>query len=407
MTPIMRSALGIVPFIAFGVAACGDDSSVSTSGGGAGGDAATSSAATTGASGPSSSSSTSSASGTSGTGGEGPGTGGAGTGGTGTGGSGGAGPSGSGGGLPQDCDALAGAMRDWVDAHQRCTAEDACQRLDDVIPTNAGICDPLGAPGEDLDDLQALADAWTALGCETDGVCGFTPGAAVCSDAGTCTLEIDDDCESCPTELDPVCTESGENAVNECWAAECLQARAWEPGFCPDSAECTAAGGTCDETYFTADPPCADGTYWDAMEPFSNGCAGGNLRNECCIPWNQPCSYVASSNTLSLDPFTCAPPTGDGQPWTCLHALDQEDTCAIDGIVEQPLGPTYPADIVVTAAFGSTVHVEGLHENGSSFTCDGVVSFAFDVISTWSCEACDVDGECTTCDIDQTAYCAL
>lgn len=381
MSPSTRQPLHLLgPLLGVALAACGDDASATGSGGAGGSTSSTTSGATTTAS-------------TATSGGEG-------------GGSGGQGEGGAAGGLPADCDGLAAAMITWLADHQSCSGEGSCQRLEEIIPSNAGICDPIASPGDDLDDLMALAAAWEALGCESEGSCGLTPGDAVCSDAGTCTLDTTDDCAACPNELDPVCTDDGQNAVNACWAAECLQARSWEPGYCPDSAQCVEAGGTCEESYFTAEPPCVDGLRWDPADVTAKGCAGGNLRNECCVPWEEPCSFVASSNTLSLDPFTCAAPTGEGVPWTCLHA-NAQDTCELEGRVEQPAGETYDADVVVTAGLGSNVNVVGTHANGSTFTCDGVVSFAFDVVSTWTCEACDAEGACTACEIDQTAYCAF
>jgi hypothetical protein len=327
---------------------------------------------------------------------------------SGAGGSGGApaagsgGASGSGGGGAVDCDALGGELKAWVAAHATCNESLPCRRLD--LPANGPLCDAVAAPGGDGGALAALVDAWNAAGCDTGATCGFTPGEATCGPGGTCELVTDDACAQCPADLDPQCTVTGQNAINACYAEHCLEQPVAHAGFCADSAACVAAGGTCEETFFF-DPPCPDGTRWNAADP-SAECPGGNLRNTCCAPWAEPCSFVAGSMTLSLDPFTCAPPAGPGAPWTCLHATEQA-SCSLAATVGRPLEEPFDADVAVTAAFGNVVKVEGRHHvTGRTFACEGKVSYDPLRVETWACSAC-LGAQCDACDVDVTGLCNL
>jgi hypothetical protein len=322
------------------------------------------------------------------------------TGGSGGGGSGGTGQGGSG-GAADACDTIQSDISGWLVAHQACNDANPCSRISSVEV--AGFCDQVGAPGGDQAALDALLGDWTAEACTLDGTCGFIPGTAECVN-GTCQLVIDDDCENCPTNFDPVCTVNGANAINPCFAVECLMDQVAHPGFCADSPQCTAAGGTCNETYYY-EPPCPDGTMWDVADT-DHSCPGGNLRNYCCQPYGEPCSFVSMSGTLSLDPFTCQQPTGPGAPWTCIHMPDQQ-TCTIPASIEQPFNEVYDANVTVQAHFGNTVTVTGVHnETGNTFTCNGVVSYDFATVESWACTACD-GANCTDCTIQESGYCQL
>ena len=333
-------------------------------------------------------------------------TGGGGTGGGGVGGGGVGGGGGSGGGAPLDCEAVRAQIVAWLDAHQSCSDAAPCTRLDPpALPQHPDFCNALAAPGEDGDELQALLDAWSAAQCTEQIVCGFEPGEAQCVN-GTCQLS-ESQCHTCdPTELDPMCTVHNQNAINACYAEHCLMSEVAHPGFCDDSPECVAAGGTCEET-FSFDPPCPDGTRWDTADP-EHACPNGNLWNTCCIPWAEPCSFVAGSMTLSLDPFTCAAPTGQGAPWMCLHQVEQS-SCTLDSVLEQSLGETHDATVTMVAQLGSVVTVQGTHnQTGRTFVCTGEVSYDVSTQSPWSCETCDAGGTtCETCTIGQSWRCTL
>jgi hypothetical protein len=316
-----------------------------------------------------------------------------------------AGNGGSGGGIPEDCDGIRDAIVDFLGAHSSCGQANDCTRP--ILPDNSlAFCDPVAALGGDAAALDALVDAWNAKGCSEPGTCGFIAGTAECV-AGQCVLVEDTSCDDCSAELDPQCTVNGSNALNACFAESCLHEAVAHPGFCADSPECTAASGTCEETFFDQ-PPCPDGTRWDLDDP-EESCPGGNLRNTCCQPWDAQCSFVATSMTLSLDPFTCAAPDGnDGQPWMCAHIPAQDD-CSVPATMEQPLGDTWNASVTVDAAFGNMVTVTGTHaDTGRTFTCTGKVSYDTFDAQSWSCTSCAPGAvDCIDCIVLQQGGCNL
>jgi hypothetical protein len=401
---LRRAACLLGPVVVLSFGACSDDepdgttssgasSSVSGSGGAGGAGAA-------GAAGGDGGDAGAGATGGAGAGGGG-GHGGAGRGGGGQGGGSQGGGGQGGGGAPSSCASIAQDIGGWLGAHQACNDANPCARVDAVEV--AGFCNVVAAPGPDQAALDALVSDWDAAACTLNSTCGFEPGTAECVN-GQCQLVVDDDCENCPTNFDPVCTVSGGNALNECYAVECFMDQVAHPGFCADSPQCTAAGGTCNETFFD-EPPCPDGTKWDEANPDHN-CPSGNLRNYCCTPYSEPCSFVSLSGTLNLDPFTCQLPTGPGVPWTCIHMPNQQ-TCTIPASIEQPFNEVYDATVTVVAHFGNTVTVTGVHnETGNTFTCNGVVSYEPFTAEAWDCTACD-GASCTDCIIWESGYCSL
>jgi hypothetical protein len=224
--------------------------------------------------------------------------------------------------------------------------------------------------------------------------------------ASDAALETSDEpifaaCGSCPTTLDPKCTIGNQNALNECYATQCLGEAVSHEGFCSDSPECVAQGGTCEERALNQ-AWCPDGSRWDKFDP-ELACPGGNLRNTCCKPWNAACSFVSISQTLDLDPFTCQkPPTGN--PWTCIHPKDQQG-CIADVVLEQPPDVMYAGSFELTASFGSQLTLEGSDAaNGRSFTCTGKISYDMSSQQAWNCSAC-VGSSCTSCIVHASADC--
>ncbi|RYE90127.1 MAG: hypothetical protein EOO75_10655 [Myxococcales bacterium] len=270
-----------------------------------------------------------------------------------------------------------------------------------LVPEDAPLCGGIAAPGADGATLAALVASWQAQTCGEPTTCGSAPGVLSCQQ-NKCALV--DTCAGCPLTLDPVCTTSGMNALNTCFATECLQEPGSTPGYCPDTPACLAAGGTCAESLFTPEAPCPDGTRWD---PADTSCPGGNVRTTCCVPWSAPCSYVSGSYTLSLDPTTCQPAAAPGAPWVCLHNNTQ-DSCTTTGPVENPFNPAYQGSFQLTAQTGSKVTVKGVQATtGRTFECTGTVSFD-DTPTVWSCQGCaGGGGDCVTCEVNQFYGCML
>jgi hypothetical protein len=302
------------------------------------------------------------------------------------------------------CEEIAQAIDALIDAHQACSPTASCARL--TLPENHELfCDRVAALGTEQATLDSLVAAWTEAACDGAMSCGHAPGSAECV-SGSCQIvdQAGEDCASCPSTLEPKCTTDNQNALNACYAQYCLQQPIAHDGFCADSAACLAAGGSCEERSFDA-PWCPDGTRWDKFEP-ERACAGGNLRNTCCVPWSEPCSFVSLSQTLDLDPFTCDKPTGAGNPWTCLHPQDQQG-CVFGATLEQPFGLTYPGSIEITASFGSELGVKGSDPaSGRSFTCSGKISYDAFFPQSWACSAC-LGGSCKSCTITASADCQL
>ncbi|WP_394841280.1 hypothetical protein LZC95_29945 [Pendulispora brunnea] len=310
--------------------------------------------------------------------------------------------------VPETCPEIEDALKAWAASHRSCNEDSACAYIPDLDSVN--ICEVV-SPGNDRPELDALLTAWKEKGCSAGGMCGHAPGKVACEN-GTCQWKMDTSCQDCPDNLDPVCTTRNQNAINECYAKNCLHdPEIAHRGFCEDSAECKAARGTCNEWLSVEDPLCPDGTRWEGAfwtPEATKGCAGGNFQNTCCTKWYQPCSYIGGTMTLSVDPFTCQPPPREqGAPWTCLHT--EQKTCVMQASLSQPFNPSgdYNAHISIVARYGNKVTVRGFHyETGRRFRCTGKVSYDISHASEWSCEACD-GNDCTTCTAEQTYLCRL
>ncbi|MCA9592112.1 MAG: hypothetical protein KC776_02350 [Myxococcales bacterium] len=323
----------------------------------------------------------------------------------GTGGS--AGAAGSGGAGGQSCEALKAAMKSWIDARTSCGPGSTCARIDPpLVPLNTdGLCnsaavfDP-SAAGE----LQSLADQWTAMDCKDtlDGqiiiACPSMPGHAECVDS---KCAIVNDTPQCPDTLDPVCTQSGMNARNECYANEFLKDPPASPGFCPDTPQCTSQGGTC-HTATDNGPRCADGT---TFAPNSMTCAGGNFETSCCVPSGVNCTLVLRSMSLTMNPFTCQ--KIDSAPFSiCLGA--DPTACDYQTQITQGAGSKpWNAAVTVHTSPGNQIEVSGTSTDlGRKFKCAGSISHDFAPDAIWQCDACDLnDQNCTTCAVPQHTYC--
>ncbi len=308
------------------------------------------------------------------------------------------------------CDDLLTRYRELMDTVSVCSAQSGCRVATipaaDDIPFCAG-----GLVAKDADEsgIAKLMDQWKALGCSMQGVCPLPPKDAIpmCIDGRCAAISP---CEMCPKDLDPVCTASGMNAINKCHAEKCLYSSVGGQGVCPDTPACLEKGGTCRETLPGTPgttPLCADGEKFgnDFMRPV---CADGNFLTTCCLPWDQPCPYLATTMNLSRDPFTCGRSSyGSGN--TCLHPQGEVTSCQAAWTHFLPGGDADPqAAVRVTVRPGGGVTLEGTHSGtGRTFTCSGQIWWdPLDGASDWSCQACLGD-DCTTCTIEQSASCAL
>ncbi|WP_394822200.1 hypothetical protein [Pendulispora albinea] len=311
--------------------------------------------------------------------------------------------------VPKTCAGIESAMKKWVAKHRSCgDGLPSCEYIPDLDYVN--LCEIVAAKKKDRKKLDALLKAFKDKGCTTTGVCGHTPGSAVCEN-GTCQWKRDTSCEDCPRDLDPQCTVNNLNALNKCYAEHCLKSPVAHAGFCEDSAECKGAQGTCEEWTSNETAFCPDGTRWHGAfwtPEATKGCAEGNFQNTCCVPWDQPCSYIGSTVSLNIDPFTCATPTGGGMPWVCVDANDTS-TCTMAAKMQQPLNPNgpYNADITMISHLGNMAEITGVHrETGAHFRCTGKVSYDISRANTWNCETCQ-NGACTQCQAQQTYLCSL
>lgn len=304
------------------------------------------------------------------------------------------------------CERLETDILAWIANHQECSDDRPCQRIGlPELPDNLpAFCDRFGAPGEDLPELKTLTSEWDVEGCgEAESLCGGLPGRYVCVE-GRCILESPD-CEVCDfSDFDPQCTTEGWNAINSCLAEHCLLQEIAHSGWCEDSPECVEVGGYCEET--TADLPyCPDGYFYSFSETTgaSRSCAPGQVRNTCCISWDETCTYYAGKWQAETNPFTCE------ESRVCMDIGSPESCNSTATISSHPLVDPFDATLTVTLLPKNRVSVEGTSaEFSRTFTCSGPISHEFSFPTTWTCNNCNLSGEdCRSCDILTGGSCSL
>lgn len=301
------------------------------------------------------------------------------------------------------CAATESEIHAWVDAHLECNVAADCVRLSVGldVPDSPGFCDLVAAPGGDLGALRALTAAWDPGTC-SDGVCGFEPGVADCSADKRCVMRAETPCDQCDfSDVNPVCTEGNQNAVNACVAQNCLMDPVAAPGLCRDSAACDSAGGQC-HVQMAEGPHCPAGSLFDVSDP-ENGCAQGNWASTCCTPtWEYPCTFLGNANPgFAKNPFTCQPSGGAD---ICAGGL-MVDACSFPVALSQFAGNVTGEGTLAVAQDG-TATLTAESSDGATTTCTGVLAFGTQV-STWSCNACTAGGSCQVCSVPQSGICRL
>ena len=305
-----------------------------------------------------------------------------------------------GGGSGRSCAELKEAILGWAQAHGTCAVPEDCLKLTagQAPRDDPAFCGLVAARDGDLTQIVALTDAWSARGCAAGGFqCGESPGGATC-EQGRCALDLTDPCSRCDREpVAPVCTVGFQNALNACRAQYCLGDRVADAGVCPDSASCRSAGGTCRITTDLSQP-CPDGQRFEFGDS-ENGCATGDLRDTCCVPWNMPCSFAAGSFNLDHDPFTCE--VAD----RCLFS-GPVNGCAFTATgLSIGMGPSFATAFVDAGNAGAIEVIATRTTDGARTRCVGVLSFAAFAPREWHCRSCAGDGGCHECDLKQTLGC--
>jgi hypothetical protein len=308
------------------------------------------------------------------------------------------------GGPGDPCAPLLERFDRWLSEHTACSDTRPCERLGEpAIPQDHDFfCNRVGtAPDAEIEELTEM---WNRLGCGDASTCGGLPGRPVCV-AGTCALDDSTGrCLACDWETpDPHCTEDGRNAFTPCAARECLWSEPATPGWCPDSAACLARDGSCEETTYDQQP-CPDGTRYPFPERPDVECANGNVRNYCCTPWSEGCTFAAGAWQLSVDPRTCT--TG---PETCV-GFGAPSGCVVTGATLGPIPARLPfwkdVEVAVVLEWGNTARIEGSDTStGHTFHCEGPISHERAFPEEWSCTSC-AGADCTTCTALLAAYCS-
>lgn len=315
---------------------------------------------------------------------------------------------------PETCASVLGRYEALLSDALACTSEIGCAATQDLPPQLPFCGRAVLRADTDERELAEIAERWVALGCRVEGTCPTAPERSVpaCID-GRCT--VIPPCALCPTDIEPVCTASDQNATNACVAAECLGEGVVTEGPCADTAECIALGGTCEEQLpgrSGSVAPCPAGTRFDATL-FSTLCAGGTYRTVCCIPWDEPCPYLAWTLDLSLDPFTCRPAPGRGN--VCIQPVGEVVECTgaaweyFEPLAAPDADVTLEMDVTSEGDGGASVVLTGTRTGSERrFRCTGPVQWdpLSDDRSTWYCEACDRD-TCNVCAIQQAVSCRL
>lgn len=310
--------------------------------------------------------------------------------------------------VPASCQTILTQIKQWTTSHQKCAIDTDCQRLGppNFPSDHDDFCNQVAAPANDLASLMALTEQWTTDHCGGDSVsCEVLPGTVQCN-AGVCVLDVDsaDSCATCDdNDLNPHCTTQNHNVTNPCFAKHCFQETIAFPGWCPDSSQCKGIGGTCTETGLY-EPPCPEGYRWDFLDP-EQSCSIGNVRNFCCVPWSFPCSFVAGSWNINIDPFTCKPPVGNSASM-CLFTGDQQ-SCNVN-LTLSTFTTKWDATITGIVQSNNTVSLNGTHNStGATFTCEGEISFDALSIKTWKCTACPSGSgtPCVTCNAQHHDLC--
>ena len=186
------------------------------------------------------------------------------------------------------------------------------------------------------------------------------------------------------------------------------------PDRLPDAAiegpACTTSEGTngsCVTTRFD-ELRCPDGTRYDRFES-EGDCAPAGDRTVCCEPWSESCTFVASTWTIDVDPFTCLPATV-GRPWRCLNGPEQID-CQPSAQLFEPVSAPEDATVTIEVGTGGMMTVRGTHNvSGATFECSGLAPTYFTFPEEWTCSACDgagPDAECGFCTAEVVEDCLL
>lgn len=321
--------------------------------------------------------------------------------------------------VADSCEALQARFEAWYEAHKSCTDETMCTALAPPLTPIDVLCASAAVLDEGADEALAnLGAHWEALGCDwllPDGnivlACPGAPATTTSCEAGVCVFKVDpsgiEACLACYDEPpDYVCVNyDGQlsNAYNECAAVNCLGADAAHitPGFCGDTPECIAQGGTCNPATEPGAQRCPDGQRW-ASEAAPLMCGAGQIPTTCCVPWDQDCTFVANGIALERDPFTCE---DLGLP-ICMRGT--EAACSYETTFEQGIGNAWNAEVMVQMSTGNQITVSGTHrDTGRTFQCEGRVSHDLDPEQLWACQGCDAQGaNCVTCEVPQHFYCS-
>lgn len=313
----------------------------------------------------------------------------------------------------RECERIVDDIVGWMDAHASCDEGNPCELI--IAPSPFDEPDPdtmydyvhhprtcgrnVAAPNGERDALTTLVREFHASGCVIPAFgCGFMGGLAECR-AGSCVL-AESGCETCDETLDPVCTVDGQNARNRCQAERCFLSMPAHSGYCPDSAACTAVGGTCNEA-LPGESPCADGTWPARPDPYLE-CASGFVDNTCCVPTAFPCAFVEGSYTLERDPFTC----GAVPPASVCVSTGPQTSCVLDGSISGAGGAA--SSVVFDVGAGGDSAITGRDPaTGRTFECTATLTGGPFGASEWRCRACDAAGACSECAIDSINGCAI
>jgi hypothetical protein len=129
------------------------------------------------------------------------------------------------------------------------------------------------------------------------------------------------------------------------------------------------------------------------------------VRNYCCTPWGESCTFAAGAWQLSVDPRTCT-----SSPETCI-AFGVPSGCVLTSATLGPIPATLPVwegvEVAVVLEWGNTARIEGSDAStGRTFHCEGPISHERAFPEEWSCTSC-AGTDCTTCAALQGAYCSL
>jgi hypothetical protein len=310
---------------------------------------------------------------------------------------------------PDAASSCASLLEEWgalLGSAKACTSASGCRWTAQALPAESPFCRRQSVRS-DADDaaLVELATRFSAMGCEVPSACGADAPAAtpICID-GACSAA--DACSRCSfDDLAPVCTDRGANAQNACVARDCLGARSWTDGFCPDTAACTARAGTCEERV-ARDPTvplCPEGRRVEGN--FAGGpCSSGTLFSHCCVPWDQPCTHLPFGLSLLSDPFECG-----AQPRrVCIEPPRTLSACTSTAWEwRESFGGSVDPNVELTVVSGTAgrIEVDGRHRTtGRTFRCRGTVGWDVDRPVVWQCESC-AGASCRSCDVQQALLC--